>query len=197
MYKKSDQGPRLSVEISEQEKAAATRVKTEFARLLKELDDALKVIYDLRDAVVQERPSKEDLKVKYRGRLLRYKRKIILEFNQFLTKLKTTLELIVQISDPDMVRLREIIIAEFDELSDGVESIIDLLKDADREGFTKSLERITTQLDQRRSSIKDIVDNQLFNHIEQDILGRMKISELKHRIRVRARKLQKLTMGLN
>lgn len=195
MSKTADQKTRLKLEVSERERATAKEIKTDFASLLKELDDALKVIYDLRDAIVQQRPSKDDLKTQYQGRLLRYKNKIIKEFNEFLNKLKATLDKIAEVSDPTMIRLREIIIAEFDELSDGVESILDLLKDADREGFTKSLERITTQLDKRRTSIKDIIDNQLFNHLERDIMGKMKISNLQHKIRVRQRLLRKLAWG--
>ena len=80
---------------------------------------------------------------------------------------------------------------EFDELSDGIEGVLDLLEEPGREGFTQSLERLCTQMQLRKTSIEEVIDNQLFNHLEHDILGKMKISSLKTRIRRRTRILQK------
>lgn len=188
-------GPRLTLDITDKERDVAKDIKKEFKQILKELDEALKIIFDLRDAVVQERPSKDKLKNEYRGRFLRYKRKIVKKFNSFLKELKKTLEKLNEISDPEMIELRSIIISEFDELSDGVEALLDLLKDAGREGFTKSLERLCTQMERRKRSINSIIDDQMFGHIENDILGKMKISSLSSRIRRRTRILRKISTG--
>ena len=67
----AEQGPRLTMEVSERERAIAKAAKKEFKEILKALDKALNVIYDLRDAIVKQRPSQEELENKYRGRLLR------------------------------------------------------------------------------------------------------------------------------
>lgn len=185
-------GPRMVLNITDQERAVAKEAKKEFGEHLKRLEKALRTITDLRDAIAEQRPSKEDLKGKYRGKLLRYKRKVQKVFNDFLLPLKESLEKLSEISDPDMIKLREIIIAEVGELSDGAEAIIDLLEEVDRDGFTKSLEGLAQQMEKRQRSIVDVIENQLFNHIDHDILGRMRVSEMQFRIRKRARIIRQL-----
>lgn len=185
-------GPQMTLEITDAERQAAKLVKKEFKQISKELDAAVKVVLDLRDAIVEQRPSKDELKTKYKGRLIRYKKKIKEAFNHFLEHTKTTLEKAVEISDPEMVRLREILVAEIGELSDGAEALMDLLSETDRDSFTKTLEQISAQLEKRQKSIIDVIDNQLFGHIEQDILGRMKISSIQQNIRRRTRIIRQL-----
>jgi len=185
----------MTLTVTDHERAIAKQVKEEFKRILHKLDKAVRSIADLRDAMVEERPSKEDLKSKYRGRLLRYKRKIRNIFNEFLSSVKSSLEKLSKISDPDMIRLREILIAEIGELSDGAEAIMDLLGETDREGFSKTIEQVSSQVEKRQKSIIDVIDNQLFNHIDHDILGKMKISDLQFRIRRRARIIKQLARG--
>jgi len=191
----AETGPRMTLTVTDHERAIAKQIKADFKQILRKLDKAVRSVSDLRDAIVEQRPSKDDLKTKYSGRLLRYRRKIRNIFNEFLSSVKNSLEKLSKISDPDMIRLREIIIAEIGELSDGAEAIMDLLKETDREGFTKTIEQVATQIEKRQRSIIDVIDNQLYNHIDHDILGRMKISELQFRIRRRARIIRQLTRG--
>jgi hypothetical protein len=172
---RAEQGPQLTVEVSEHEKSTAKEAKKEFKSILKDLDEALDIIFDLREALVVDRPSKDDLKNKYKGRLLRYRRKIAKTFNELLLKLQSAIQNLKDISDPEMKTLQKIIVAEFDELSDGVEGVL----------------RLCTQLQQRKVSIDEVVDNQLFNHLEQDILGKIKVSSLQTRIIKRTRILRK------
>jgi len=188
----ADQGPRLTMQVSERERSLAKTAKEEFKEILKDLDSALEVIYDLRDAIVEQRPSKEDLRNVYRGRLLRYRKKITKVFNELLIRFKNAIQSLSDITDPDMANLKKVMVSEFDELSDGVESVLNLLDDADREGFTKELERLCTQMQRRGSSINEIIDNRLFSHIDSDILGKLKVSEIKTRIIKRTRMLQKI-----
>ena len=54
-------GPQMMVEISDAEREIARATKTEFKTIIKELDEALKVVLDLRDAVVNQNPTKEIL----------------------------------------------------------------------------------------------------------------------------------------
>jgi len=185
-------GARMTVDVTSAEREAAKVLKKEFKSILRDLDDAVEVLSDLRDAIVEQHPSKEDLKNVYRGRLLRYRTKIIKVFNKFLLHTKSGMEMMNKISDPNMIRLREILIAEMGELNDGVESLLDLLGETKRDGFTKSLEGLVAQIEKRQGSIEDVIDNQLFNHIEQNILGRMKISDIKFRIRKRSRLIRQL-----
>lgn len=189
----ADQGPRLTIEVSERERSLAKAAKKEFKEILKDLDDALKIVYDLRDAIVEQHPSKEDLQNTYRGRLLRYRRKITDVFNKLLVRLKKAVQSLNDITDPDMANLKKIMVTEFDELSDGIEGVLVLLNEPAREGFTKELERLCTQLKRRAISISEVIDNRLFNHIDSDILGKLKVSEWRGRIIARIRLLQKIS----
>lgn len=188
----ADLRPRLTLEVTEKEREVAKAAKKEFKDLLKQLDDALRLIFDLKDAVVKERPSQEDLKTKYRGRFLRYRRKVQQEFNEYLLQLKDAVERLKPITDSEMAKLRAIIISEFDAVSDGVEAFLSLLGEAERDGFTQKLERICTQLDKRKTSINEIIDSQFIGHVDSDILGRKKISSIKANIHKRIRLLRKI-----
>lgn len=184
---KAQSGAQMVLDITDAERAVANQIKEDFKKILKKLDTAVKVIVDLRDAIVEQRPKKEELNKKLKPRLLRYRRKIRKVFNDFLTDVKNSLEKLSKVSDPEMIKLREIIIAEIGELSDGAEAMMDLLSETDRESFTKTLETLTSQMEKRQKSIVDVIDSQLFNHIDHDILGKMKISEMRFRIKRRAR----------
>lgn len=190
---RAEEGPRLTIEVSEREKSVAKAAKKEFKEILKDLNNALSIIYDLRDAIVQQRPSKEDLQNTYKGRLLRYRRKIAEAFNKLLVRFKNAVQSLNEITDPDIANLKKIMVAEFDELSDGVEGVLVLLKNAAKEGFTKELERLCTQMEQRSTSINEVIDNRLFNRIDNDILGKLKMSSWKGRIIARTRLLHKMT----
>lgn len=192
---KAQSGPQMVLDITDAERAVANQIKEDFKKILKKLDTAVKVIVDLRDAIVEQRPKKEELNKKLKPRLLRYRRKIRKVFNEFLTDVKNSLEKLSKVSDPEMIKLREIIIAEIGELSDGAEAMMDLLSETDRESFTKTLETLASQMEKRQKSIVDVIDSQLFNHIDHDILGKMKISEMRFRIKRRARIVRLLMKG--
>jgi len=189
---KADVGPRMNLDITDRERESAKSVKERFSKSLDKLDTAVHTVTDIRDAIVSQRPSKKDLQKKYRGRLLRYRRKIKNSFNDLVIDVKKNLEGLSEISDPEMIRLREIIIAEVGEIADGAEAVMDALKDSERDSFTQTLEQLTAQIEKRQKSIKDVVDNQLANHIEHDILGKMKLSELRFKIKRRARVVRQL-----
>jgi hypothetical protein len=195
MFKASDLGPRLTVQISPEEKQLAKNAKIEFKAVLKELKDVIGTILDLRDSINDQHPSKEDLDNKYKGRLLRYKRKIVKSFNIFLKHLQTNMGNLAKINDPDMIRLREILVAEVSELTDGVEKVLDLLDDAGKDNFTQTLQQITAQLEKRQGSINDAIGNQLFNKLDHDLLGVMRIGQLKFNIQKRSRLMLMLVKG--
>ena len=88
MKKIRAEGPQLTMDVSERERALAKVAKKEFKEILKYLERALNIIYDLRDAIVKLSPSQDDLGGKYKGRLLRYRRKIAEIFNNLLERYK-------------------------------------------------------------------------------------------------------------
>lgn len=184
MNQKTAGNPQMTLEITDKEREIAKKTKAEFKAIVKELDDAIRIVSDLKNSVIDQKPSREDLKGKYHGRLLRYRRKVRAAFNHFLEHTKVSLETAIGITDPEMLRLREILIAEIGELSDGVAALLDLLNDPDRDDFIKTLEQIAGQLKKRQQSITDTINNQLFGHLENDILGRIKISTIQRRMRI-------------
>lgn len=181
----------LTMDVSEQEISAAKQVKSDFASLLGELQDALDLIFNFKEALTKQRPSLQDL-TNYRGKFLRFRRKVTTVFNQVLLALQAAAQSMHKIMDPEMDQLLNIIMAEFDELSDTVENFLKLLAEPAKEGFTQEVEKIALYLEQRFNSIDDIIDNQLFSHLSKDIMGRLKVSSLEHRIRVRRRKILKI-----
>ena len=62
-------GPMMTLVVTDQERSIAKQVKADFKIILDKLDKSVRTITDLRDAIVEERPSKDILKTKYRGRL--------------------------------------------------------------------------------------------------------------------------------
>lgn len=192
----ADTGARMTLSVTDAERSTAKQVKTNFDDIIKKLDKSVRSVTEFRDALIAQHPSQQDLVGKYKGRFLRYRRKIQTAFNDFLTSVKTSLELLDQISDPDMLRLREILGAEIAELSEGCKAVLDLLKETDKKDFTKTLERIAAQLEKRQRSIEDVITSQLYSHLNHDILGRMRISEMRFKIKRRARILKQFIRSL-
>ena len=57
-------GPQMVLDVTDEERAIAKQIKDEFKKILKKLDNSVKVVIDLRDAIVKQRPSKDDLSTK-------------------------------------------------------------------------------------------------------------------------------------
>ena len=191
----ADSNTMMTLVVTDAEKAIAKEVKVDFKEILKKLDKSVESVSDLRKAVVEQHPSQDDLAGKYRGKLLRYRRKIQAVFNEFLVSTQKALEKMVQISDPENIRLREVLSAEIGELKDGGEAVLDLLQDPEKDGFSQSLEQISAQIERRSKSIKEVITNQLYSHVDNDILGKMRVGELHFRIMRRARILKQLVRG--
>ena len=192
---KTAESTKLTLVITDEEREIAKSVKVDFKDILKSLDKSVKSVSELKKAVIDDHPSQADLENKYRGKLIRYRRKVQETFNALLMLVQKALEKLAKISDPDMIRLREILAAEVGELSEGGEAILDILKETDREGFSQRLEQICAQLEKRQKSIKDVIENQLFGHIDKDLLGKMKLSRLHFNMKRRARIIKQLVKG--
>ena len=182
----ADNGSMMTVAITEKEKDIARKVKEDFSEALHSLVGSIDTVADLRDAVVSQAPTAEDIKDDYKLKFKQYKAVIMESFNKSLVKMKSSLELMAGILDPDMMRLREIIIAEVSELSDGAEAIMDALDESDKDDFIKKIEYVTNQMEKRERSVTEAIESQLFGHIDHNILGRMKISEVRYRIMKRS-----------
>lgn len=188
-------GPQMVLDITNKEKDVARNSKQEFRDVLKKLAKCVSIIVEFKNAIVSQNPQDEELNIKYHARILRYRRKIKESVNDFLQYTKDCLNKLVNISDPGMIRLREIIVAEVGEFSDGAQSLMDVLYSvdrADRSIFIKSVEQLTSQMEKRQRSIIDVIDNQLFGHIDHDILGKMKISKIRFDIIKRSRLIKML-----
>ena len=157
--------------ITPEEMLIAKKSKKELKESIKELESAVKLITKFKDAIITQKPDKATLKNQYSGRLLRFKRKIFETLNIFLKHINAILILMNKITDPDMDRLKNVLLAEINELSDGTEN------------FSTSVEQLTAQIQKRLHSISEVVDNQIYHHIDTDILGRSRIGSVKISIR--------------
>lgn len=180
---------KLRTEITKEERNVAIQVKKSFKSILNDLENAVKVIYKLKTALVKENPNDKKLTKVYKGRLLQYRKNITKVFNPILEDIKKTLEMFDYILDPEIEKLRDVIISEMDEISDIIESFMDLLGEPEKEQFVKKIEYLCSRMENRLNIFMGIVEDQLFGHITHDILGRIKISKLKTNIQKRTRLL--------
>ena len=192
MLKKSDDSPQVSLNITSHERAVAKQVKKEFKHFLRLLDDSIEIIMDFRDVLSEEKPSKDSLNNKYNSKILKFRFKIRDVFNILLISAKKSIELLLEIADPDIIRIRDVIFAELGELSSAIEAILDILSNRKKDDFVSKIEEICANLEKREVSIKEVIDTQLFSHVNQNILGRMKISGIKERMVKRAKALRDL-----
>ena len=181
------QNTRFVFNITPDEIETAKEVKRDFDGILENLDEALKTITQIRDAIIKQHPSQDELIKKYKGRMIRYKRKIIEKFNIVTKNIGISLEKMQKINDPEMLRLRDVLIAEVSEFCDGAQATMDLLEEPGKKDFTQTLEQLTAQMEKRYQAIQDVIDSQIFGHLDYDILGRMKISQMRFNIKKRSR----------
>lgn len=192
MLKKQANGPLMTVKITPEETEIAKKIKISFKQSLDLLEIALNDLKNFKDALTQDHPSKEDLESKYKGRLLRYRRKIQENFNSFLIPTKSILNMLDKITDPSMERVRGVIIAEISEMSEATNKLLSILKDPSQNDFTSNIEELFEQINKRKDNIDEAVEHQLFGHIDQNILGKLKISSLVLEIRKRKRIIKSL-----
>lgn len=192
MLHKFANGPLMFVKITPEETEIAKKIKEEFKVSLDKLKDAFNILKSFKDALTDEHPSKEDLENKYKGRFLRYSRKIRQSFNDFLLPTKSILNMVDKITDPNMERIRSVVIAEISEMSEGIDMVLDLLKDPAQKDFTSTIEELFAQIEKRKVNIHEAVEHQLFGHIDQNILGKLKISSIIFDIKRRKRIIKSL-----
>jgi uncharacterized phage infection (PIP) family protein YhgE len=170
--------PIYSVEISEDEKLQAQETRNAFESLSEHLDESFDKLKIVRELLEQFKDPSHFAHM--RDLFIRYKQAVINEFNEFLDSLTNSLtKMNKTLSDSEMQNITDTIVAEADELRDGVEELAEHLDEPDSPDFLKNFKETYDRLDQRRNSLHEIITDHLFEHIDYDILGRIKLGSNK------------------
>lgn len=179
MFKSAD--ALLSIDINESEQRQAKKVRSEFKKLVANLDGVFKSLGSLNAGLIglDENPQLSD----YRYLFLKYRQRVQFLFNRFLDQFEHCLkELEKMVSDRETLKLKNSIIGEVRELRDGVLTLLELLREPGRQEFVKMYRETFLRLDQRQSSLSEIITDSLFGHIDNNILGQIKIGKSKFRL---------------
>lgn len=163
-----------SIDISPEEQEQAAKTRKEFEELLVRMNKAFEHLNTLNGALsdISDASLLEPLRKLFK----QYKRKIQKLFNDFIEQLETSLlEANKTVSDSEMERIQDTVVAEIREIRDGAQKILVLLKDPQEADFIKDFTTIVEQLNTHRKSLDDIVKDQMFVHIDYDILGRIRL----------------------
>lgn len=166
--------PVYTVDISENEKSQATNTREEFQVLLDLMEEAFDHLYILDNALegMQDTTGLDQF-----GKLfLRYKRKARRLFNLFIKQLEKALkETNKTISDTELDRIRDTIVAEVRELRDGAIELFDLLENPENKTFIQDFRSTVERLGRRSDALRQVITDQLFSHIDHDILGQIRL----------------------
>lgn len=166
--------PIYSVEISEEEKAQASRTREEFQVLLDLMDEVFDHLLILDNALegIQDPTGL----AQFNKLFLQYKRKAKKLFNIFVKQLeKALLEMNKMVSDSEMERVRDTIVAEVREVRDGAIELFELLEMIEDKQFIQDFRATVERIHNRAESLQEIITDQLFAHIDHDILGQIRL----------------------
>lgn len=166
--------PVYSVNITEDEKKQAATTRDNFKHLLKFMEDAFEHLYILDNALEGIGDTKNFISL---GKLFsQYKRKTQKLFNVFIKHLEQALiELNNTISDSEMERIRDVIVSEVREIRDGVLDLLDLLDNPEDKTFIQDFRSTVERVGRRADSLREVITDQLFSHIDHDIMGQIRL----------------------
>ena len=170
--------PIYSVEVSDEEKAQATQTRESFKKLVDRLEQVFDKLKIVREVLDQFQDSTQFGRI---GELfVRYKHRITDLFNEFQNHLQISLELLNKtLSDSEMENIKSTILAEAKEIRDGIEDLLSLLDSPESGEFIKEFTETCDRLQNRANSLEEIITDHLFDHIDYDILGRIKLGKFR------------------
>jgi len=187
--------PIYSIDITDNEMAQAAQTRKEFESLIFHMDDAFQHLYKLDSALESLKDSANfsslaDLFVKFR-------RKTKKLFDVFIKQLESSLFSINKmISDSEMVRIKETIVAEIREIRDGVNEILQVLEVPTDPQFIQDYREIVERIGHRANSLEEVITDQLYSHIDHDILGKIRLGSKKPALVIRGEKWDSLNIPL-
>lgn len=163
-----------SIEISDEERRQAVVTRKKFELLMDALADAFEHLNSLNGALGEiENP---DELAPLRKLFKQYKRRTQKIFNELIDLLEAALiEMNKTVSDSEMERIQDMVVGEIREIRDGVERLLVLLKEPQESGFVKGFTTVMERLNARKTSLEEIISDQLFSHVDYDVLGRIRL----------------------
>jgi hypothetical protein len=175
MYKSAI--PIYSIDISEDEKSQAANTREEFQVLLEVMDEVVDYLNILNNALEGIQDTSE--LGQFNKLFLRYKRKARRLFNVFIKQLEKALKNVNKtITDTELDRIRDTIVAEVREIRDGAIELFDLLENPEEKTFVQEFRSTVERLIIRSDALKQVITDQLFSHIDHDILGQIRLGFL-------------------
>jgi phytoene dehydrogenase-like protein len=167
-------GPAFSVPVSNEEKKAAERLRKEFEDILKELEKCsryLLVFFDHTDDFTDDQ-SLDGLA----PLMKRYEKKLKQKFNNFLEALERGLEHYNEsFSDTELDNVRDLIIEHVKSVRKGLIAIIDLFARLEDPEFVEAAQKAYQEISSSIERVDFVIREELFDHIDYDILGRIRI----------------------
>lgn len=166
--------PIYSIEISDAEREQAAQTRKDFESLTEIMNEAFEHLFILSDALNGVTETSQFVSMS--KLFLRYTRKIRKLFNNFIKQLeKCLLALNKTVTDARMVKIRDTIVGEVREIRDGILEVLDILNEPDSKDFVQNFRTIVERLGQRSDSLEEVITDQLFSHLDEDILGHIRL----------------------
>jgi len=165
----------FSVPVSDQEKESAKKLRAEFERTLKFLEEFnryLLVFYDHAD----ELEDKEDMSP-INSLINRYKERLKLKYNEFVSRIGLSLEHYNEVlSDSEMDNLRDMIVETTQAIRTHLVELLKLFGKVRDPDFIAGTKLVYPKVLKSVDQLSHMIQTELFNHIDRDILGRIRIS---------------------
>ncbi len=167
----------FSMEVSQEEKDAATRVRDGFSEFLEhtqEFQDFFQVFFDSIDQVNE---SKQLLPIA--AIIKRYQLKLRELYNNAVRSLGSALhEYGESFSDTKMDSMRDIVIQNMAESRSRFIDLMHAMDSIEDDKFLEDAKELYADINKYLEKVRDTVADEWFGHIDHDILGKIRLSSL-------------------
>lgn len=168
-------GPIYSIPLSEQETKAAEKLRKSYAKLMSELDD-FNDFMEVFFSAIDSTDDKENLTT-LQPLLRKYQRKLQDKFNHFVKEFGEILNGSIEMfSDRKFDNIRDLLIENVKSMRDSLVELLKLFKDVEDKNFVKSAKQLNQSIKNDIEQINTIIKKQLFQHIDRDYLGKIRLS---------------------
>lgn len=166
--------PIYSIEISDEECQQAQATRVAFEDMLEKQEAAFEHLRLLSDSLTGAADSSVFLSMA--KLFVQYRRKTKKLFNEFITQLEESLKALNEtLSDSHMEKIRDTILNEVREIRDGVIEILEYLERPHEKTFIQDFTSTAKRLIERGEALNEIVTDELFGHLDEDILGELRL----------------------
>jgi hypothetical protein len=164
----------FSMEVSDEERRAATAIRTKFAEFntrITEFVDFFEILFSSLDQINE---GKQLLPIA--GVLKKYQFKLKELFNNVIMTLAAALdESSDKIVDTKMSNIRELVIQNMSEVRSLFIDLMGILDNFEDDAFVEKGKDLHEQINKYLEKVQEIVSSELFSHIDFDILGKIRL----------------------